>query len=62
MGERVSLLDLTARRAASYTLLDGSRPRSVSAKLPDPSPPSPEEDLGGPRPRSAQQKSEDWGE
>ena len=50
-----------ARRAASYTLLDGSTPRPASAKLPDQSPPSPQEDLGGPRPRPAQQKSEDWG-
>ena len=61
MGERVSLLDLTARRAASYTLRDGTTPRPVSAKLPDQSLPSSREDLGGPRPRPAQEKSEDWG-
>ena len=55
------MLSEAERHASSYTLLDGSTPRPVSANLPDQSPPSRRKDLGGPRPRPAQEKSEDWG-
>ena len=55
------MVNETARRAASYTPLSGCMPCPVPAELPERSLPSPTEDLGGPRPRPAQQKSEDWG-
>ena len=47
--------------AASYTALDGYASRAGAAQTSRPGPPSPREDLGGPRPIPAQEKSEDWG-